>query len=80
MFNRGTVSPVWSVRDALPVVACTRSAMCASVASLPRLTRLRDALSSTSTFFRRSVTTSPLSVRSGRSTSQRYLGRVVPLA
>eukprot|EP00965_Chrysotila_dentata_P174037 5744966-Pleurochrysis_carterae.AAC.1 len=62
MFNRGTVSPVWSVRDALPVVACTRSATCASVASLPRLTR-------------RSITTAPLSVRSGRSTSQRYLGR-----
>eukprot|EP00965_Chrysotila_dentata_P243933 6205688-Pleurochrysis_carterae.AAC.1 len=37
-------------------------------------------MSSTSTFFRRSVTTAPLSVRSGRSTSHRYLGWVVPLA
>eukprot|EP00965_Chrysotila_dentata_P110133 3639387-Pleurochrysis_carterae.AAC.1 len=51
--------------DALPVVACTCSATYASVASCPRLTR---------------VTTAPLSVRSDRSTSQRYLGRVVPLA
>eukprot|EP00965_Chrysotila_dentata_P237195 6201741-Pleurochrysis_carterae.AAC.1 len=37
-------------------------------------------MSSTSTFFRRSITTTPSSVRSGKSISQRYSGRVLPVA
>eukprot|EP00965_Chrysotila_dentata_P130654 4319790-Pleurochrysis_carterae.AAC.1 len=42
--------------------------------------RLCEALSKTSTFFSLMFTTTPLSVRSGMSTSHRYLGMVVPLA
>eukprot|EP00965_Chrysotila_dentata_P231000 6198092-Pleurochrysis_carterae.AAC.1 len=38
MFNRGIASPCWSVKDALPVVACMRNSTCASGASLRRLT------------------------------------------
>eukprot|EP00965_Chrysotila_dentata_P081289 2684431-Pleurochrysis_carterae.AAC.1 len=80
MLSSGMVSTVGSGSDACPVVAFTRSSTCDSVASLPILTRLCDALSSKSTFLSRRVTTSPLSVRSGRSTSHWYLGRVLPLA
>eukprot|EP00965_Chrysotila_dentata_P249166 6208757-Pleurochrysis_carterae.AAC.2 len=54
--------------------------MCASIARRPRLTKFCDALSSTSMFDRRSATTFPSVVRSGRSTSHRYFGLVVPLA
>eukprot|EP00965_Chrysotila_dentata_P135966 4494899-Pleurochrysis_carterae.AAC.1 len=42
--------------------------------------RLCDALLSTSTPVSRRSTTLPLFVRNGRSTSQQYLGVVVPLA
>eukprot|EP00965_Chrysotila_dentata_P008382 273204-Pleurochrysis_carterae.AAC.1 len=67
--SNGTVCPPGRVRKEDPVVASTFSPTCASVASRPRLMRLCDALSRTSTFFSLMFTTTPLSVRSGMSTS-----------
>eukprot|EP00965_Chrysotila_dentata_P044366 1474828-Pleurochrysis_carterae.AAC.1 len=78
--SNGTTCPTGSVSDDDPVVASTFKPTCASVASRPRLMRLWDALSRTSTFRSVTVTTTTLSVRSGRSTSHRCLGVVVPLA
>eukprot|EP00965_Chrysotila_dentata_P121492 4016633-Pleurochrysis_carterae.AAC.1 len=78
--SRGTVSPVGSVSEAWPVDVCTWSATCDSTARRLRLTQLCDALSSTNIFARRSATTFPSALRSGRSTSHRYLGLVVPFA
>eukprot|EP00965_Chrysotila_dentata_P151844 5017433-Pleurochrysis_carterae.AAC.1 len=65
---------------ARPVVASTFRPTCASVANRPRLMMLCDAFCSTSTFLSLMLTTSPFFVRRGMSTSQRYLGVVVPLA
>eukprot|EP00965_Chrysotila_dentata_P154693 5111508-Pleurochrysis_carterae.AAC.1 len=78
--SNGTTCPPGSVRDDGSVGASTFKPTCASVASRPRLMRLWNALSRTSTFWSVMVTTTSLSVRSGMSTSHRYLGVVVPLA
>eukprot|EP00965_Chrysotila_dentata_P164486 5430317-Pleurochrysis_carterae.AAC.10 len=74
---RGILLPLGTVSAASPVVACICTPTCASFASRPWLTKLCEALSSTSTVFSRSLMQSPLSDRSGRSTSPRNFGRVV---
>eukprot|EP00965_Chrysotila_dentata_P072009 2378799-Pleurochrysis_carterae.AAC.1 len=65
MLISGTVRPFASVSVALPDVACTVSATCASLARRPRLMRLCKAFSRTSTSLRNRFSMSPLSVRRG---------------
>eukprot|EP00965_Chrysotila_dentata_P134885 4461680-Pleurochrysis_carterae.AAC.1 len=52
MLISGTVRPFASVSVALPDAACTVSATCASLARRPRLMRLCEAFSRTSTSLR----------------------------
>eukprot|EP00965_Chrysotila_dentata_P062637 2075579-Pleurochrysis_carterae.AAC.2 len=79
-FASGTTAPSGSVKADEPVVAWTANRTCCSFARRPRLSKLCEAFSSTSTSWRVRYVSSPVSVRSGSLTSQRYGGVVVPFA